>query len=371
MPGGVHGGSADSRQRADDYGAPYLVVIRATPRRVRAIACALLVVVAASLSPLLVVSAWASASVTDAKGFASAMASLGRNETVTNYLGVRAADDLTTSLHVERFVQNRIPFHVASIAQTITKEFTAELARILPSVLRTTPLQRAIDAQLGTLHGQFVQLITAGASSPAGRRGLTLTVRAPLAPVIRDFDRLGIRYLDPLRRLEGREVTVTLASPAAFARWRWYFATAINDQLALVLGFVAAALGAVAVATRRRRATVALLVGVAVANLVALLLLAVGDQYTVGAATGSAVAHAIISTLTADLRVELGVAVAGTGVLALAVWLTGPAPSAVTARGHVTAAIADLTRRREARTHTDAGQRPYLEPQWHLPDEER
>ena len=330
----------------------------ATPRRVRAIACALLVVVAAycrhcSSCPPGQLHGHRREGLRVNDGVA-------RTQRDGHELPGRASGGRPhTSLHVERFVGIGSP-STSRASPTPSRRSSPPSSRgSCPACCGPRPSRARSTRSSGPSMRSLVQLITAGPASP--RRSPWPHLAGPalsLAPVIRDFHRLGIRYLDPLRRLEGREVTVTLASPAAFARWRWYFATAINDQLALILGFVGAALGAVAVATRRRRAIGALLVGVAVANLLALLLLAIGDQYTAGAATGSAVAHAIISTLTADLRVELGVVVAVAGVLALAVWLSGPAPSAVMARGRVTTAIADLTRRREARTTPTPGSGP-------------
>lgn len=289
------------------------------------------VVLAALLVPISVLTVWAIRTITDTDQYVATMAPLARQQVITDHVAVRATDVLFEKVDVQGRLNTALPPKASFAAAPIANQVHGFVQGQFKTLLSSTWFQQAWDKANRRLHSSLVTFLE-GSQLPAGQKAQEIAIK--LNPVlekgITQLHKQGITVFDPLQaKLENAtNLSVTVASKPQIKSIRGVFHLAktlgwVVPLVALVL--IAAAL---VVAVDRRKTLLRLAVGVSIATVVVLGLVAYERNFFITHAANRAspeVTGAVYDTLSHFLRDTLQLTLLVSVIVAVLMWLLGPA----------------------------------------------
>ncbi|HEY2565754.1 MAG TPA: hypothetical protein VGI44_18745 [Acidimicrobiales bacterium] len=299
--------------------------------RIRRSVTWVLVVLSALLVPISVLTVWAVRTISDTDQFVATMAPLARQQVITDYVAVRATDVLFEKVDVQGHLSTALPPRASFAAAPITNQVHSFVEDQFKTLLRSTWFQQAWDKANRRLHSSLVTFLE-GNQLPAGQKAQEIAIQ--LNPVLEKgiarLHKQGITIFDPLQaRLKNAtnlSVTVSSKPQVKSIRGVFHLAKTVGWVVPLVALVLIAA--AIAVAVDRRKTLLRLAVGVSIATVVVLGLVAYERNFFVTHAAARAspeVTGAVYDTLSHFLRDTLRLTLLVSVVVAVLMWLIGPA----------------------------------------------
>jgi hypothetical protein len=304
------------------------------PRRISAW---VLLVLAAILIPISVISVWAINTVTDTNKYVETMAPLATNPVIQQGLAKRATDELFSTHVVQNKVTDALPKSAKPLVAPLVSQLHTYVEGLALKVFESPKFAQLWDTLNRHSHTAAINILT-GKQTPLQKKlakggAIVLNLSPALDNVISNLDARGIHFFDPLRTVTNQSVTFTVVSKQQVSKFSGLFNLVvklkwITPVIALVLAILA-----VALAMERRKTLVRLGMGVALMSLLLLGILSVGRGIFIGQAAGggfnsqgaAAVWDTVLRFLKADLRWTLLISV----LVAFAGWIAGPARYAV------------------------------------------
>jgi hypothetical protein len=304
-----------------------------TPRRPRLsrsrrVIAWVLVVLAALLIPLSVVTAWAVDTVTKTDQYVATMAPLVREKVITNYVATQATNKLFDSVDVQGRIEKALPKRAHFLAAPITFRVYTFVRDQIDKILNSEWFHKLWDRLNERSHSSVVNVLT-GKVTPGQRAHRVLVDVTPvITKAIDTLDSKGVTVFDPVRQRlrQADTLTVKIATAKQISKARHAFSV-ITSLGWLVPVFAAIVVVAgVAVAVDRRKTLLRMSVGTAIFAVVLLGSLALGRSFFIDHATRVTppVTGAIFDILLRFLKDWLRITIAIAIVLAIALWLAGP-----------------------------------------------
>jgi hypothetical protein len=304
------------------------------PRRISAW---VLLVLAAILIPISVISVWAIRTVTDTDQYVETMAPLATNPVIQQGLATRATDALFSTQTVQNKVTQALPKSAKPLVAPLMAQLKTFVQGYALKVFESPQFAKLWNTLNRHSHAAVINVLT-GKQTPAQKKLATagqiaINVSPALNQVITDLDQRGITYFDPLRTLSTNSVHFTVVSRQQVSNFSGLFNVIVKLKWVIpIIGLVLAIL-AVALALERRKTLVRLAVGVSLMSLLLLGALSAGRGIFIGQATGGGFmaqgAAAVWDTVLRFLKTDLRWTVLISVLVAFGGWLAGPARYAV------------------------------------------
>jgi hypothetical protein len=299
-------------------------------RRTRAVITWVLIVLAVVLVPVSVVTVWAVNTVTNTDHYVATLAPLARERVVTDYIALDATDQLFEKVHVQEKITNALPKKADFLAAPLTGTLQNFVQRQLTDLLRSPWFHNLWDTLNRRSHTAVINILS-GKTVPGQRANRVLVNLTPvLTKAIDQFDQRGVTLFDPLRAQLAHAQTVTfeLASSQQISKARNFFTAASDLGWAAPLLAVIAIVLALVVAVDRRKTLLRVAVGTGLLTLVILGGLALGRSFFLSHAAARVpptVTGAIFDTLIRFLKTGLKWVLLIAAIVAVLLWLVGPA----------------------------------------------
>jgi hypothetical protein len=337
---GTNGGGAGG-------GAPGAPPKRHRARRTRQIVSWVLIVLAALLIPISVISAWAVTTVTNTDQYVSTMAPLARNQIVVDHLATRATDALFSTKVVQNKVTEVLPPKAKPIVTPIVAQLKSYTYTLALKFFESPKFGQLWDALNRHTHDAVVDILTGKQSALTKRLeqngAIVVNLSPALTNIINQANSRGITVFNPLKAVLGQSKTalgLTVVSQQQVAKFSGIFNLVVKLGWAVPIAAVLLGVLAVVVAVKRRRALLRAAVGVGIVTLVILAALALGRHVFVNVSSehnlDSGVAGVVWDTLLRFLKTELRWMLLATLLVAFGAWVAGPARYAVWIRSTVT-----------------------------------
>ena len=304
------------------------------PRRISAW---VLLVLAAILIPVSVISVWAINTVTNTDKYVETMAPLATNPTIQEGLATRATDALFSSKTVQNKVTQSLPKAAKPLVQPLMAQLKTYVQGYALKVFQSPQFAQLWNTLNRHSHAAVINVLT-GKQTPAQQKlakagQIAINVSPALNQVISDLDARGITYFDPLRTLSTNSVHFTVVSKQQVSKFSGLFNIVVKLKWFIPVIALVLAILSVALAMERRKTLVRLAVGVALMSLLLLAVLSIGRGIFIGQAAGggfnsegaAAVWDTVLRFLKGNLRWTLLISV----LVAFAGWVAGPARYAV------------------------------------------
>lgn len=326
----------------ESRGAP----VRREHHRMRASGSVLLIVLAAVLSLLAVVSVWARDQVTDTNRFVATMAPLATDPEVQDAVTARVTDVVVRQIDVPALVgqlsqaasQKGVPPKAAnligSLSGPIGSGITSLVGTVVNKVVTSPAFATVWTNALRTAHASVVKAVTGQGGGAVKLENNQVTI--DLAPIIAQVKtQLVNAGLGVVAKIPDVHATFTVYSSTSIGKIKSYLRLLqILGNWMPVLAVLVAAAG-VYLARDRRRALIGAALGVAVAMLVLGVVLAVFrgyflDQLPPGVSSGAA--GSVYDALVHFLRVTVRMVGVLAVLVALGAFFVGPSRTAVFVR---------------------------------------
>jgi hypothetical protein len=304
------------------------------PRRISAW---VLLVLAAILIPISVISVWAIRTVTDTNQYVETMAPLARNPVIQQGLAKRTTDELFSHINVQQKVTQALPKAAKPLVAPVVTQVQTYVQGLALKVFESERFAQLWDTLNRHSHDAVINTLT-GKQTPLQQKlakggQIALNLSPALNNVISNLDARGITFFDPLRTISNQSVTFTVVSKQQVSKFSGLFNLVVKLKWIIPVIALVLAILAVALALERRKTLVRLAVGVALMSLLVLGALSAGRGIFIGQAAGggfnaqgaAAVWDTVLRFLKTDLRWTLLISV----LVALGGWLAGPARYAV------------------------------------------
>jgi hypothetical protein len=341
---------ADEDPETSTHSAKITTIKEAKTRRghlPRRISAWVLVVLAAILIPVSVMSVWAINTVTNTDKYVETMAPLARNPVIVNGLATRATDALFSTHIVQNKVTNALPKSAKPLVAPIVNEVHSYVYNLALKVFSSPKFGKLWDALNRHSHDAVVNILT-GKQTPLQKKvakggQIALNLSPTLNTLISDLDAHGVTLFNPVKTISTQGVTFTVVSKQQVSKFSGLFNLVVKGKWIIPVIALVLAILAVALAMERRKTLVRLAVGVALMTLVLLGALSAGRGIFIGQAAGggfqaqgaAAVWDTVLRFLKADLRWTLLLAV----LVAFGGWVAGPARYAVWIRKTTVAGV--------------------------------
>ncbi|MEV7118104.1 hypothetical protein [Kitasatospora griseola] len=300
--------------------------------RVRSFFAAVLIVLAAVLTPLAVVASWSRAQVTDTGRFVSTMAPLASDPAVQGAVANRATDAIMKQLPISDLLNEVAPTDrpalnaaLGKIGPALTDGLSGFVHSQVLNVVQSDAFAGIWEGILRDAHAAFTNVLTGQGGGAVQVKGDTVSL--DLAPVIAQVkDRLVANGVGLAAKIPEVHTDFVLVQSDAVKKAQ------TGLRLLDLAGFwvpvlaVLCAVGGILLAVRHRRATVTTALAMAVAaGLLGIGLTVFRALYLdkLPADVDQAAAAAIYDTLVRYLRAAVRMLLALGIVIALAAWLTG------------------------------------------------
>ncbi|MFF2627716.1 hypothetical protein ACFVUN_18330 [Kitasatospora griseola] len=300
--------------------------------RVRSFFAAVLIVLAAVLTPLAVVASWSRAQVTDTGRFVSTMAPLASDPAVQGAVANRATDAIMQQLPISDLLNEVAPTDrpalnaaLGKIGPALTDGLSGFVHSQVLNVVQSDAFAGIWEGILRNAHAAFTNVLTGQGGGAVQVKGDTVSL--DLAPVIAQVkDRLVANGVGPAAKIPEVHTDFVLVQSDTVKKAQ------TGLRLLDLAGFwvpvlaVLCAVGGILLAVRHRRATVTTALAMAVAaGLLGIGLTVFRALYLDKLPTDvdQAAAAAIYDTLVRYLRAAVRMLLALGIVIALAAWLTG------------------------------------------------
>jgi hypothetical protein len=331
---------ADEDPETSTHSAKITTIEKAKTRRghlPRRISAWVLVVLAAILIPVSVMSVWAINTVTNTDKYVETMAPLARNPVIVNGLATRATDALFSTHIVQNKVTNALPKSAKPLVAPIVNEVHSYVYNLALKVFSSPKFGKLWDALNRHSHDAVVNILT-GKQTPLQKKvakggQIALNLSPTLNTLISDLDAHGVTLFNPVKTISTQGVTFTVVSKQQVSKFSGLFNLVVKGKWIIPVIALVLAILAVALAMERRKTLVRLAVGVALMTLLLLGALSTGRGIFIGQAAGggfqaqgaAAVWDTVLRFLKTDLRWTLLIAV----LVAFGGWVAGPARYAV------------------------------------------
>ncbi|MFJ1796709.1 hypothetical protein [Kitasatospora griseola] len=301
--------------------------------RIRSFFAAVLIVLAAVLTPLAVVASWSRAQVTDTNRFVSTMAPLASDPAVQGAVANRATNAIMQQLPISDLLNEVAPTDrpalnaaLGKVGPALTDGLSGFVHSQVLNVVQSDAFAGIWEGILRDAHAAFTNVLTGQGGGAVKVKGDTVSL--DLAPVIAQVkDRLVANGVGLAAKIPEVHTDFVLVQSDAVKKAQ------TGLRLLDLAGFwvpvlaVVCAVGGILLAVRHRRATVTTALAMAVAaGLLGIGLTVFRALYLdkLPADVDQAAAAAIYDTLVRYLRAAVRMLLALGIVIALAAWLTGP-----------------------------------------------
>jgi hypothetical protein len=304
------------------------------PRRISAW---VLVVLAAILIPVSVLSVWAIRTVTNTDQYVETMAPLARNPVIVDGLATRATDALFSTHIVQNKVTDALPKSAKPLVAPIVNEVHSYVYGLALKVFSSPKFGKLWDTLNRHSHEAVINILT-GKQTPLQKKvakggQIAINLSPTLNTLISDLDAHGVTLFNPLKAVSTQGVSFTVVSKQQVSKFSGLFNLVVKFKWIIPVVALVLAILAVALAMERRKTLLRLAVGVALMSLLVLAGLSAGRGIFIGQAAGggfnsqgaAAVWDTVLRFLKSDLRWTLLISV----LVAFGAWLAGPARYAV------------------------------------------
>jgi hypothetical protein len=321
---------------------------RPRARRTRTVIAWVLVVIASLLIPISVISVWAIRTVTNTDQYVATMAPLARNQAIIDHLAQKATDELFSTGIVQKKVTAALPKAAKPIVQPVVTQVKSYVNQLALKVFESPKFAQLWDGLNRRTHQAVVDILT-GKQSPLQEKvtkagAVVVNLSPALGNIIDEADKRGVTLFNPLKPIvtKGSHLGLTIVSKDQVKQYSAAFNLIVKLKWIIPIIALALALIGIVVGVDHRKVVLRMAVGV---SLVTLLLLAalslarshflsVANAHNYNTAVGAAVWDTLLRFLKADFRWMLLVAI----LVAIAMWLIGPARYAVWVRVHIATA---------------------------------
>ncbi len=315
-------------------------------RRSRQVISWVLIVLAALLIPVSVISTWAIRTVTNTDHYVETMAPLARNTAITNQLATKATDELFSTHIVQDKIAGLLPAKAKPILVPITNEVKQYVHGVALKFFQSPQFGKLWDALNRHTHEAVVDVLE-GKTSPLLERvekggQIAVNVSPALNNIIDKLNQKGITLFNPLKAISSNSdkgLGLTIVTKDQVHKYSALFNTIVQLGWAVPIAAVVIGLASILVAVDRRKALLRASLGVGLVTLLFLAALSTGRNFFLNEASGhnlhrevaAAVWDTLLRFLKTDFRWMLLVAL----IVALLAWVFGPARYAVWIRDHV------------------------------------
>jgi len=314
------------------------------PRRISAW---VLVVLAAILIPVSVLSVWAINTVTNTDKYVETMAPLARNPVIVDGLATRATDALFSTHIVQNKVTQALPKSAKPLVAPIVNQVHSYVYGLALKVFESPKFGQLWDTLNRHSHQAVVNVLT-GKQTPLQKKlakggQIALNLSPTLNTLISDLNAHGVTLFNPVKTLTTQGVSFTVVQKQQVSKFSGLFNLVVKGKWIVPVISLVLAILAVALAMERRKTLLRLAVGVALMTLLLLGALSAGRGIFIGQATdggfkgegAAAVWDTVLRFLKTDLRWTLLIAV----LVAVGAWVAGPARYAVWIRQTTVAGV--------------------------------
>jgi hypothetical protein len=304
------------------------------PRRISAW---VLIVLAAILIPVSVLSVWAINTVTNTDKYVETMAPLARNPVIVDGLATRATDALFSTHVVQNKVTQALPKKAKPLVAPIVTEVHSYVYNLALKVFSSPKFGKLWDTLNRHSHEAVVNVLT-GKQTPLQKKlakggQIALNLSPALNNLIDEANAHGVTLFNPIKAVSTQGISFTVVSKQQVSKFSGLFNLVVRGKWIVPVISLVLAILAVALAMERRKTLLRLAVGVALMTLLLLGALSAGRGIFIGQAAGggfhaqsaAAVWDTVLRFLKTDLRWTLLIAV----LVAIGAWLAGPARYAV------------------------------------------
>jgi hypothetical protein len=332
LPPGASGGSDEPRK------AP-------RARRTRIVISWILVVLASLLIPISVISVWAIRTVTNTDQYVATMAPLARDPVIVDHLAQKATDELFSTHVVQDKVTAVLPKGAKPIVAPVVAQVKSYTNQLALKVFQSPKFGKLWDTLNRHSHTAVINILT-GKKTPVQEKvekggQIVLNLTPALNNLIDEADSRGVTLFDPLKPIlsQGDHLSLTVVSKQQVQQYSGIFNLIVKLKWAIpVIALVLALIG-ILVGVDHRKVVARMAVGVSLFTLLLLAVLSIGRSrfehtaivHDLNGQVATAVWDTLLRFLKADLRWMLLAAV----LVAIVMWLIGPARYAVWVRGHV------------------------------------
>lgn len=334
---------ATAKTGTDAPGVPAKKKPRA--RRTRIVIAWVLVVLASLLIPISVISVWAIRTVTNTDQYVATMAPLARNQVIIDHLAQRATDELFSTGIVQKKVTAALPKGAKPIVQPVVAQVKTYVNQFALKVFESPKFAQLWDTLNRHSHQAVVNVLT-GKQTPlqqkATKAGAVVVNLSPaLGDIIDKLDSRGVTLFDPLKPIltQGSHLGLTVVSKDQVKEYSGIFNLIVKLKWIIPVVSLALALIGILIGVDHRKVVLRMAVGVSLMTLLFLAVFSLGRTRFLNVANvhnfdvpvAAAVWDTLLRFLKADFRWMLLVAI----LVAIAMWLIGPARYAVWVRIHV------------------------------------
>jgi hypothetical protein len=314
-------------------------------RRTRIVIAWVLVVLASLLIPISVISVWAIRTVTNTDQYVATMAPLAKNPVIIDHLAQKATDELFSTGIVQKKVTAALPKGAKPIVQPVVAQVKSYVNQFALKVFESPKFSQLWDTLNRHTHNAVVNTLT-GKQTPfqqkASKAGAVVVNLSPaLGNIIDELDSRGVTLFDPLKPIltKSSNLGLTVVSKDQVKEYSGIFNLIVKLKWIIPVVSLFLALIGILIGVDHRKVVLRMAVGVSLMTLLFLAVLSIGRSrflnvatvHNLDAAVAAAVWDTMLRFLKADFRWMLLVAV----LVAIAMWLIGPARYAVWVRIHV------------------------------------
>ena len=310
------------------------------PRRISAW---VLLVLAAILIPISVISVWAIRTVTDTDQYVETMAPLARNPVIVDHLAARATDELFSTKIVQNKLTNALPPKAKPFVTPLTNQVHSYVEGLAVKVFSSQKFGQLWDGLNRRSHTTVINVLT-GKQTPLQKKlakggQVALNLSPALNNLIDSLDARGVTVFDPLKSISSQGLTFTVVSKQQVSKFSGLFNLIVKLKWAIPIIALVLAILSVLLAIERRKTLLRLAIGVTLMTMLILAGLSLGRITFLNQASGggfntqaaAAVWDTVLRFLKTDLRWTLLIFV----LVAFGAWLAGPARYAVWIRSTV------------------------------------
>ena len=249
------------------------------PRRISAW---VLVVLAAILIPVSVLSVWAIRTVTNTDQYVETMAPLARNPVIVDGLATRATDALFSTHIVQNKVTDALPKSAKPLVAPIVNEVHSYVYGLALKVFSSPKFGKLWDTLNRHSHEAVINILT-GKQTPLQKKvakggQIAINLSPTLNTLISDLDAHGVTLFNPLKAVSTQGVSFTVVSKQQVSKFSGLFNLVVKFKWIIPVVALVLAILAVALAMERRKTLLRLAVGVALMSLLVLAGLSAGRR---------------------------------------------------------------------------------------------
>ena len=307
------------------------------PRRISAW---VLLVLAAILIPISVISVWAIRTVTNTDQYVETMAPLAREPVIVDHLAARATDALFSTGIVKKKVTAALPAKAKPLVVPITNQVHSYVEGLAVKVFSSPKFGQLWDGLNRHSHDAVINILT-GKQTPLQKKlskggQIALNLSPALNDLISSANSHGVTLFKPVSAVLGKGqegLSFTVVSKQQVSKFSGLFNLIVKLKWAIPVIALVLAILSVLLAIERRKTLLRLAIGVALMTMLILAGLSLGRITFLNQASGggfntqaaAAVWDTVLRFLKTDLRWTLLISV----LVALGAWLAGPARYAV------------------------------------------